>query len=139
MGRLNIAGEGAKAFYAGTDEGGKNECHRANTAYPVLATTDPEEGKHFDELTFLACAGALTDNVVAPSGTVGHPQGDEPGTQVEQYAQVLKDHPGFTPALGIVMLGGNDAGFSNIGQICLAPATARNLRSRAPSPATCRT
>jgi lysophospholipase L1-like esterase len=119
LGDSYMSGEGAARFFAGTDDGGRNECRRAPTAYASLAV---ERADEFDALTFLACSGARTYNVIASGpGVHTDAQWDEGGTQVDQLKAIFAEHPGFKPKLVIVSLGGNDAGFATIGETCLAP------------------
>lgn len=119
LGDSYMSGEGASTYIAGTDEGGANECRRASTAWPVLASQTPP----FHGLVFLACSGAVSFNV--RERTQGllpevRPQTDEGGTQLQQYRdRYAAEVP--SPALVVMSLGGNDAGFASIGLTCLAP------------------
>ncbi|GAA3348960.1 hypothetical protein GCM10020358_69370 [Amorphoplanes nipponensis] len=117
-----MSGEGASTYYAGTDVGGGNQCRRSPTAWAALAG----QQRPFDQVEFLACSGARTRNVesatvgpVRPGGLPPQPQTGEERTQLDAY---LHDYgPGYTPAMVVVGVGGNDAGFSTIGLMCLAP------------------
>lgn len=116
-----MSGEGAATYYKGTDEGGGNQCRRSPTAWAALAG----QQRPFERVEFLACSGARTFNVrttTLPSrpGT-GAPEAQtgEGGTQLDRY---LADYgEDFTPSMVVVGIGGNDAGFSTIGMMCLAP------------------
>lgn len=127
IGDSYMSGEGASSYFEGTDDGGRNECRRSPSAYAVALAT---EDRRFDRMLFLACSGARTYNVIAKAdarflqaqdGRPGHRievQGDEPGTQIDQLTSQASS---FRPALVIVALGGNDAGFAILGEACIAP------------------
>ncbi len=120
LGDSYMSGEGASVFIEGTDEGDGNECRRARSAWPVLASQQPP----FDGIVFLACSGAETANVRDPARDAlqprPEPQTGEVRTQLAEwsatYAPSVAD-----PALVVLSLGGNDAGFASIGLTCLAP------------------
>ena len=125
LGDSYMSGEGASAFFAGTDDGGGDECRRAPSAYAVKVVT---AARRFDHVTFFACSGARTYNVVASSDDPADAaaQRGEPGTQIDQLKAL---GPSFHPALVIISLGGNDAGFSTIGETCLAPGDCSSQRT----------
>ena len=123
-----MSGEGADIYYSESDqERGqhKNHCNRAPTAWAAMAG---QTSRLFDSVAFLACSGARTYNVrheVPPperARTSKTAQYNEPGTQLDQV-DALKERLGedFNPSLVVISLGGNDAGFSTIGIMCLAP------------------
>ncbi|WP_405827121.1 SGNH/GDSL hydrolase family protein [Streptomyces sp. NBC_00105] len=117
MGDSYMSGEGAETFYKNTNDSGGNECRRSPTAYAVKVAT--VEDARFDRLVFIACSGARTYNVVASSKRPdATPQPKEKFTQIDQ---LKRRGNSFRPALVIVGLGGNDAGFSTLGSACLAP------------------
>jgi lysophospholipase L1-like esterase len=97
MGESFSAGEGAKDYLPGTDQFGG--CHRSRNAYPMLIA---RERPHFsgDNMAFVACSGAVTDNIT----TVG--QNNEP--------------PQINPGLGkntelvTISIGVNDIGFAQV-------------------------
>jgi hypothetical protein len=103
LGDSYMSGEGAPAFIAGTDRPGINECRRASTAHVFRAAVTLEAG-----LTFLACSGAETEDVLR-SGQYGEPP------QVKALEAV--EEPGAV----IIGIGGNDAGFFDIGFGCAVP------------------
>lgn len=114
-----LSGEGASRFIEGTDQGGGNECRRASTAWPVLASQT-----RFKGLVFLACSGADSYNIRDPLGDDltprPEPQDGVERTQLAEYAaRYAAQVP--DPALVVLSAGGNDAGFSKIGLTCLAP------------------
>ena len=91
LGDSYMSGEGADTYFEGTDVGGGNQCRRAPTAWAVQAAQ-----RYFDGLVFLACSGARTYNVRHDKLGVAEtpeprPQGGEPGTQLDQYADLLDD------------------------------------------------
>ncbi|MEV6635823.1 GDSL-type esterase/lipase family protein [Actinoplanes sp. NPDC051470] len=131
LGDSFMSGEGASIYYEGTDEADPDrgdQCRRSPTAWAVLAARSPA----FDGLDFLACSGARTWNVLPqppadPPADVTLTRKGVPAavpdrsaqTQLQQYQQ----QKGFTPAMVVLSVGGNDAGFSTIGQMCLAPGS----------------
>lgn len=134
LGDSYMSGEGASIYYEGTDEGEGNQCRRSPTSWAAMAAQLPL----FDGFDFLACSGAQTANLlpvnptqpVAPSTPkrVGIPvpaaQVGEGHTQLDAYRADHVDgegKPRFSPELVVVSVGGNDAGFSTIGLMCLAP------------------
>lgn len=120
LGDSYMSGEGASIFYSGTDEGGGNQCRRSPTSWaPVAGRQRP-----FNGFVFLACSGARTWNVYSDAtsgGVTPTPQRGEPGTQLAQYRALLGEPATFMPELVVLALGGNDAGFSTIGMMCIAP------------------
>ncbi|MEV0411744.1 SGNH/GDSL hydrolase family protein [Streptomyces sp. NPDC050448] len=116
MGDSYMSGEGAGSYFEGTDDGGGNECRRSPSAYAVGLTS---AGRGFDRMLFLACSGARTYNVNPGSGPGPfRRQPGEPATQIDQLKSLASS---FHPALVIVAVGGNDAGFAILGEACLAP------------------
>ncbi|MGH9211907.1 MAG: SGNH/GDSL hydrolase family protein [Acidimicrobiales bacterium] len=112
LGDSYISGEGAEAFYEGTNTKGDNECRRAPTAYPV--TLLEEEHTAIPErlhLVFLACSGATSDGVRSQLGAF-----EDLGQQTD-----------FDVEFVLVSVGGNDAGFGSIVQTCLLPGDCSEL------------
>lgn len=124
LGDSYMSGEGASVFYQGTDDGGENGCRRSPTAWAVTAG----EQSPFDGLAFLACSGARTRNIRTDvsSKPTPEPQTGEPDTQLAQY-RTLQEENEFTPGLVVLSIGGNDAGFSTIGLMCLAPGNCNDM------------
>ncbi len=118
LGDSYMSGEGAAIYYAGTDEGGVNGCRRSPTSWAAAAGQQAP----FDGLVFLACSGARTRNVRDDPSSSPTPQSqyNEPGTQLAQY-KARQESEKFTPSLVVLSIGGNDAGFSTIGLMCIAP------------------
>lgn len=113
-----MSGEGAEVFHADTDTTG-NHCRRAPTAFAEMAgQLDP-----FNGFVSFACSGARTFNVDhddTDADTYPQEQYDGIRTQLDAYDDLQGRKP-FTPGLVVIGLGGNDAGFSTIGAMCLAP------------------
>lgn len=61
-----MSGEGASAFFPGTDRVGRNQCRRTNKSYPFLVARALTLPEGFDgvALTTAACSGATTTNVI---------------------------------------------------------------------------
>jgi lysophospholipase L1-like esterase len=135
LGDSYMSGEGASAFYDGTNhnhgEHDHNECRRAKSAYPVVAQQDLNKDGHSYQLLFLACSGAvanqLVDHAQYPSEPTTPWAAREPRdrhidsqhgqAQVPQaLAAVAALH--LNPAIVLVSIGGNDAGFGDIGATC---------------------
>ncbi|MDI6103415.1 GDSL-type esterase/lipase family protein [Actinoplanes sp. NEAU-A12] len=128
LGDSFMSGEGAQVYHQGTDDGGENECRRSPTAWAALAA---QNRMNFDGLMFLACSGARTENILSTAGdafysetrqgVIGMPEPSaQPGeghTQLDAYG--LRGR--FRTELVVLSIGGNDAGFSTIGLMCMAP------------------
>ena len=126
MGDSYMSGEGAPTFIKGTDDA-SNECHRARSTWAAQAAKASQFNNAF--LSF-ACSGAVTRNVRSQDGEHDdqhvpepHPQYDEPGTQLDNYLTWKEE--GLQTALVVLSLGGNDAGFSTVAQMCLAPGNCK--------------
>jgi lysophospholipase L1-like esterase len=126
LGDSYMSGEGADIYYSEEvdEEQGReeNHCNRAPTAWAAMAG---QTERLFDSVAFLACSGARTYNV-RHGGKV---QYNEPGTQLDQVDALQQElGEGFDPSLVVISLGGNDAGFSTIGMMCLAPGDCGDQR-----------
>jgi hypothetical protein len=113
MGDSYMSGEGAHQFYAATDKS-NNRCHEAPSAYARLIAEENAWG-----LSFLACQGARTYNVV--DSITGHKAefpGDDPDVpgSVEQIVQLRKVDD---PEIVLISIGGNDAGFADLAEDCI--------------------
>jgi lysophospholipase L1-like esterase len=132
LGDSYMSGEGADVFYDEDDLEPANHCNRAPTAWAAMAGRTT---RLFDSVAFLACSGARTFNVrhVVPTSAgvrPNKPQFNEPGTQLDQVRALKKRLGGkLDPSLVVVGLGGNDAGFSTIGMMCLAPGDCSEKRA----------
>ncbi|MFL6098565.1 MAG: GDSL-type esterase/lipase family protein [Actinomycetales bacterium] len=126
LGDSYMSGEGASVYFRGTDDGGGDECRRSPTSWAVLAS----QQRPFTGLVDLACSGAVTRNVQHDPEVASHPdlaeshlaQAGEHFTQLDQYARLpVTSEQTYHPALVAVTVGGNDAGFSTVGIMCVAP------------------
>lgn len=94
IGDSYMSGEGAGTFYQETDRPGADLCHRASTAWPVRVTdalrSDPPAGYDSVSLTFVACSGAQTMNVL-PGESFSDP--DQAARSQEQYPTAQGGEP----------------------------------------------
>jgi hypothetical protein len=118
LGDSYMSGEGASRFYTGTNDPGSNECRRAPTAYARTVLDDPAATDYGDRLAFYACSGAIGRDIIDREQHPGEPPGGAM-SQSEQLTTLLDS--GARVPLILVSIGGNDAGFSDIGTECLAP------------------
>lgn len=127
LGDSFMSGEGAESFFDGTNDEGRNECRRAPTAY-AAKLADPQhqgeaEGKLPDRLVFIACSGAKAAHINEETQYPEEPGGKQGAqTQIEQLAAVRDD-------VDVVLLsiGGNDAGFGEIGRACVLPGNCAEI------------
>jgi lysophospholipase L1-like esterase len=126
-----ISGEGAETFVEGTNEklhdadpngAHTNECRRATTAWPfVVAERAAAESSSLPgRVLFLACSGAITENIHT------EPRRDSTGRQhgpaeLELFRREQARLGLGPPAFALLSIGGNDAGFAELGKTCLAP------------------
>ncbi|MGX1907717.1 GDSL-type esterase/lipase family protein [Streptomyces phaeochromogenes] len=122
VGDSYMSGEGASRYFEGTNDVRGNHCRRAPSAYAVKIA---DQGERFDGIQFIACSGARTFDVIA--GTAGGRAQD--GVSDTQVDQLTKLGSSLRPALVIVSLGGNDAGFATLGGACIAPGPCDTQRS----------
>lgn len=139
LGDSYTSGEGATAYLPGTNEIVRthsegdprtNECRQAPTAWPFqlverVATDEFVGAGSVDELSdfptrvlFLACSGAVTENIAEGPRLDG--EGNQHGPDLLALFRERLDQLG-QPALVIVGIGGNDAGFGDLGATCIAP------------------
>lgn len=138
LGDSYMSGEGADVYYreeVDEREGQQaNRCHRAPTAWAAMAG---QARRLFQSVAFLACSGARTYNVrhedppLEEGEKSRKAQYNEPATQLDQVDALKAERlgEGFDPSLIVVSLGGNDAGFSTIGMMCLAPGNCNDKRN----------
>lgn len=108
LGDSYMSGEGARSFLTGTDRPGINTCRRASTAYPYLVAEALDA-----KLRFVACSGATTEDILS--------RGQQPNSSSEVFGRnsqltELKAEPNVDIVL--VSIGGNDAGFGEVGRGC---------------------
>ncbi len=114
LGDSYMSGEGAQTFYEGTNVAKRNECRRSPDAYaPSVAR---EQGL---KLAFFACSGAVAVDLHQHAHWPDEPVGGPGMTQLAQVKRLdAKDI-----RLVIVSIGGNDAGFADLGVACVAPGS----------------
>jgi lysophospholipase L1-like esterase len=131
LGDSYISGEGAEQYFPGTDETGeeRNLCHRAPTAYPYLIADALGMS-----LRFVACSGARTADVTGVDAA-GRPS---PGQYPHSGEGVFGANPQVTvlenlpsPDAVLLSIGGNDAGFAEIGGACANPVRTCSSPGRA--------
>jgi len=124
LGDSYMSGEGADRYIDGTDIGGGNECRQARTAWAVRAGDELLEKGEVTGTVFLACSGADSFNIRYATGEQLDPEPEAqylPGrTQLAEYREKFAGSS-EDPALVVLSIGGNDAGFASIGLTCLAP------------------
>lgn len=129
LGDSYASGEGARAYLNGTDSEANN-CHTSSKAYPALLTADLYHGGGHS----VACSGAALRDLL-PSPRYDGQTADKIAFGKRSAAniqQILANFlPGslpqmsfmshYQPAAATVSVGGNDVGFGNILQLCIAP------------------
>lgn len=128
IGDSYISGEGANDYFADTntrDPDTYNECRRSTQAWAMLIAE-----RRNVQVDFLACSGAKTINIIDHGQYVGENPNDEyvessPGgtrdhimSQIERYHALNREPIAKWVFLSI---GGNDAGFGDLVQDCIAP------------------
>jgi hypothetical protein len=119
LGDSYISGEGAQSYFPGTDEPGKNQCHRAATAHPYLVAKELDAS-----LTFVACSGARTQHVTGHNASGKPARGQYPNSEKGVFGarpqlEVLREVA--QPDVVLISIGGNDSGFAEIGRACGTP------------------
>jgi lysophospholipase L1-like esterase len=125
LGDSYSSGEGVRPFFKGT-EGRRNKCHRSHDAYSQVFHLS---GYEFFRKDFLACSGAVTDNVGrfdASGGLTGVVQHNEPGVQLAQLTPDAWRQTDFVT----LTIGGNDAGFGSVLTQCVFLRCHRGARAR---------
>jgi GDSL-like Lipase/Acylhydrolase family len=108
LGDSYSAGDGAGAYFPDTDVAG-NRCLRSRQAYGPLLDADASLGS----LTFVACSGATTSDLVSPN----HQRNVDAGSGQVEAAQISAI-PVHTKTITLT-IGGNDAGFSSVLASCI--------------------
>jgi lysophospholipase L1-like esterase len=126
LGDSYSSGEGVKPFDPETNTK-TNRCHRSAHAYSrVFAPPGYQLNR-----TFLACSGAITDNVGhldASRTVVGTPQ-DHDDSGLLQLSR-LDSATWSSTDLSTITIGGNDAQFANVLKQCVVLACNRGKRAR---------
>jgi lysophospholipase L1-like esterase len=118
LGDSYTSGEGAKRYFPGTNQASSNECRRAPTAYPRVVAERKKLG-----LTFVACSGATTEDVLT--------RAQEPNSPADIFGSATQ----ISALTGIkqsdiitIGIGGNDAGFGKVVQTCLSSDCSPNQK-----------
>jgi lysophospholipase L1-like esterase len=125
LGDSYISGEGASAFYDGTNKVGDNadftnECRRAPSAWPnVLARSGIAQMPA--RVLFLACSGAEARHIRKTAPVDDDNKQNGPAELVEYEKKRAELGLQKKPDFVVLSLGGNDAGFGTIGQTCVGP------------------
>ncbi len=123
------SGEGAAAFFPGSDRPGRNQCRRAGTSYPFLvaALLEPPAGHDGVELISVACSGARTTNVIAFDDLECSDEWFPDGCPQPQYEYAAdgRADPGFQidrlpqdADVVLVSIGAHDAQFGDVIALC---------------------
>ena len=107
MGDSFSSGEGNPPFEAGTNENGVNECHRSPKAYPRLLS---DENEDLSPMTFVACSGATTANVLNGGSPPGESWSEPDAPQVNALTEDVD--------IVTITIGGNDVGFKEFATNC---------------------
>lgn len=126
LGDSYISGEGAERYFGGTNRKGKDECRLAPTAYPVRLAQSAQASVPA-ELLFLACSGAHAVDLYGPRANrlKESPQLDQYRAKVEELALDPADLE-----FVLLSLGGNNAGFGEIGKTCAGPGDCTEIAQR---------
>lgn len=139
LGDSYTSGEGAFDYLSGTDTR-ENTCHLSANSYPLLLTRDlfSSAGGHS-----VACSGAVIDDI-GSTGSGYHGQikagpswGELEQSQPAVLGSILSGFsPGYIaqhrfmahwqPRIATVSIGGNDVGFGDILERCVAPHLSRH-------------
>ncbi|MDY7103792.1 MAG: GDSL-type esterase/lipase family protein [Actinomycetota bacterium] len=126
IGDSYLSGEGAPRFITGTnstraDGQGTNQCRQARTAWPFLLADRVDDPEIVPEgLVTMACSGSVSENLLGRERTKGGDDRRHGPDQLGLFDALGLDHD---PALVLVQIGGNDAGFSKVGIHCVAPGS----------------
>ena len=134
LGDSYISGEGASAFYDGTNSvednaDFTNECRRAPTAWPNGLARRSGIAEVPKRVLFLACSGAEARHIrtTPPVDSAGKQNGP---AELVEYQKRRAELGLQKPALVVLSLGGNDAGFGTIGQACVGPGDCAEIGYR---------
>jgi hypothetical protein len=108
LGDSYSSGDGIGQYQAGS-AASSDQCNRSVLAYPPLSDAARRLGK----LTFVACAGAVTSDLVSPN----HDGNTNPVTHAIEPAQI-SSIPVHTKSVTLT-IGGNDAGFASVLTSCV--------------------
>lgn len=143
LGDSYTSGEGATHYIPGTNEVVRdhapgdpriNECRQAPSAWPFqvaerFAALNEAESGDLDALPsrvlFLACSGAVTENVLPEDDPRSYRNGT---TQLSLYEERVGELG--KPSLVIIGIGGNDAGFGDLVASCVGPGNCAELATQ---------
>ena len=137
VGDSYASGEGAPAYFSGTDQHGRNECCRTSTAYPyqMLPLLNAPTGHDGFELISVACSGARTTNLVPFAGVECNATVFPDGCPQPQYllrpdgepnaGYQIDDVPADADVV-LVQAGAGDAQLIDIMAVCAATRDACN-------------
>jgi hypothetical protein len=108
LGDSYSSGDGVGQYQPGSAVTG-DQCNRSTLAFPALADSAGQLGK----LTFVACAGAVTSDLVSPN----HDRNTNPVSHAVELAQIASIPP-HTQTVTLT-IGGNDAGFASVLTSCV--------------------
>ena len=118
LGDSYASGEGADAFFAGTNVQEGNQCRRTSGAYGY------QVARTFNRhLEFFACSGALANQVWDKPQVTAGSAGDAIGTRPQ-----LDNPVRSTPDLVLISIGGNDALFGSVGRGCALPGSCVDIK-----------
>lgn len=134
LGDSYTSGEGATKYYEGTNDRGENECRRSPRAYGPLAAARNER---IDAAVFVACSGALAEHITVQAQYADDPAGRPPAygrrglPQLAHYEWLRREPPkDLDVKLVVIGIGGNDAGFGDIGRSCIGPGNCAEYGQR---------
>jgi lysophospholipase L1-like esterase len=124
LGDSYISGEGAYSYREGTDTA-RNECHQSTLSYPYLLAS------HFESFASVACSGATMQHVIKNNDDRSDQLVGDIASDTEINFGLESHLPGAAPQQAFVIhdnpeaitisIGGNDIGFGEIMNKCLAP------------------
>ncbi|MEM7340307.1 MAG: GDSL-type esterase/lipase family protein [Actinomycetota bacterium] len=126
LGDSFLSGEGADRYEVGTNVAGSNTCRRSSVTHvDLLQTTDTLTPA--PTVITIACSGSVIDDVIDTNPGRASSSGDPidwpdvaPGTEQMDQLQWIVDTVGVARLDAVVIgVGGNDAGFSDIGRACV--------------------
>ncbi len=138
LGDSYMSGEGASRFIVGTNTKNFNECRRSAAGYVIRAVETPSEAVP-NKVVHLGCSGARLRHIYQVPQHPGEPVDlHQAGDRVElpdrlhqlSALEEIRERIPIEPALVIVSIGGNDAGFGEIGKFCVYPGNCSELGQR---------
>ena len=131
-----ISGEGASEFVRDQRHRRErgNQCRRAPTAYPVTLVEQAQAEEIPDKVLFLGCSGAVARDLWRAGPTAPIRCRSSPATATRCPTPPTTPTPATSTRRDVtavlVSMGGNDAGFGDIGKACLAPGDCSTIGAR---------